>query len=56
MYDQVVGDLTEEIAAVENGVDLVELGAFEGEFFAHAGDVGVVEVCAVEVVDLVNCG
>jgi hypothetical protein len=26
----------------ENGVDLVELGAFEAEVFAGTGDVGVV--------------
>lgn len=52
LHDQVVRDLAQKVASVENGVDLVELSAFEVEIFAGTGDVGVVQVGAVEIVDL----
>jgi hypothetical protein len=45
--------LAEEVASVEDRVDLVELCAFEVEIFPGARDVGIVQVGSVEVVDLV---
>jgi hypothetical protein len=33
----------------ENGVDLVELIAFEAQLFSHARNIGIVEICAIEV-------
>ena len=52
LHDQVVRDLAQKITPVKDCVDLVELGAFEVEVFAGAGYIGVVEVGAVEIVDL----
>lgn len=51
---QVVGDLAEEVSAIENGVDLVELGSLEIEVFFGTGDVCVIEVGAIEIVDPVH--
>ena len=56
LHDQVVRDLAQKIASVKDCVDLVELCAFEVEIFAGAGDVGVVQVGAVEIVDLCRTG
>lgn len=50
MQNQIVGDLAEEVAGVENGVDLIELCAAEVQIFSCARYVGVGEVGAVEVV------
>ena len=33
----------------ENGVDLIELIAFKTQLFSHARNVGIVEICAIEV-------
>ncbi len=54
LHDEVVGDLTKEIAAIENSVDLVELGALKVEIFFGAGNVCVVEIRAIEVVHPVH--
>lgn len=50
MQNQIVGDLAEEVAGVENGVDLIELCAGKVQIFSCARYVGVGEVGAVEVV------
>jgi hypothetical protein len=42
--------LPDDIPDRKDGVDLVELVSLEIEFFAHARDVGIVEVRAVEIV------
>ena len=51
---EVVRELAKDVPAVEDGVDLVELRAVEAQVLAHAGDVRVGEVRAVEVVDPVH--
>jgi hypothetical protein len=53
LHDQVVWNLAEEISAIEDRVDLVELCAFEVEVFSGSRDVGIVQIGSVEVVDLV---
>ena len=51
---QVVGDLAEQVSAIEDGIDLVELGSLEIEVFFGTGDVCIVEVGAIEIVDPVH--
>ena len=54
LQNQIIRDLAEHVSAVEDGVDLVQLGSGEVQVFFHAADVGVVEVRAVQVVDPVH--
>lgn len=56
LQNQIIRDLADQVAGVENGVDLIELRAAGGEvqLFACARDVCVAEVGAVEVVDPVH--
>jgi len=42
LHDQVVGNLAEEVASIEDRVDLVELCALEVEVFSSARDVCIV--------------
>lgn len=51
LHDHVAGNLAKQVASVETGVDLVELGALEVEILAHATDIGIVQVGSVKIVD-----
>ena len=51
---QVVGDLAEQVSAIEDGIDLVELSSLEIEVFFGTGDVCIVEVGAIEIVDPIH--
>ena len=54
MKTEIGRDLAEDVADGEAGVDLVELVTAEGEGFFHAGDVGVGEGGAVEIIQKVG--
>lgn len=43
-------DLTDNVSHREDGVDLVQLIPLEVQFLAHPRHVGIVDICAVEVV------
>ena len=51
---QVVGNLAQEVSAIENGVDLVQLGSLEVEVFFGTGDVRIIEVGAIKIIDPVH--
>ena len=47
LHDEVIGNLAEEVAPIEDCVNLIELGPFEVEVFFCSRDVCVVEIGAV---------
>lgn len=42
LKDEVVRNLSQEVASVEYGIDLIELRSVKVQLFSHARDIGVV--------------
>lgn len=50
----IAGHLTDGVADGEDGVDLIELISPEAQLFSHARNIGIVQICAVQVVEKVH--
>lgn len=48
LHSQVIGDLAQEIAAPEDGIDDGDVVAHHVQVFPHSGDIGIVQIGSVK--------